>query len=460
MQDPNEKPEAENEDYAFLQETIKKESVRKKTAKKIGKTALGGALFGACACLAFCALKTPLESRFHQNTNTVTIPEDGTGQSEEQETQSDAQQGTVDAGDQAGTADSSGRTDQTGQTGQAEQSEAQERELTQEDYADVVEKLNQASSEVRKSIVTITQADTTAGGPVEKEAGGSASGILIADNGQELLVLTENSVTDGADSWLIRMADGSSQQAALKARDKNTGLAVLSISRSQITSESWEAIETAMLGNSNTVSIREPVLAWSRESGNAQRQSFGTIQDESHQVTITDMELDVLPTDMTFTQTENGALFNLRGEVVGLVMPNMKEAGDTAASDDAAGKNDAVVYGISDLKSTIQLLSNGKSVPYIGIRGKMVDETTEQAEGVPEGFYVTEVAADSPAMAAGIQSGDILTKLGASEITSFDGYHNTLLNTKTGDELKITGQRRGNDGYKEIEFVAKVGSRD
>ena len=57
-------------------------------------------------------------------------------------------------------------------------------------------------------------------------------------------------------------------------------------------------------------------------------------------------------------------------------------------------------YGISGLKSEIELLSNGQAVPYIGIRG--LDVTAEiEAQGIPGGVYVRTVETDSPAMAAG-----------------------------------------------------------
>ena len=72
----NDKSEEEGEDYAFLQETIKQTTGFRDKTKKIIKLALGGVLFGACACLGFCALKPTLEVRLNKETSTVTIPQD------------------------------------------------------------------------------------------------------------------------------------------------------------------------------------------------------------------------------------------------------------------------------------------------------------------------------------------------------------------------------------------------
>ena len=88
-------------------------------------------------------------------------------------------------------------------------------------------------------------------------------------------------------------------------------------------------------------------------------------------------------------------LFNMDGEVVGMISSSVWN--DT-------GKNVVNAYGISDLKPIIELLINGKSVPYIGIYGTTVTEQLAEEHKMPSGIYVADVDPDSPAMAAGIQS--------------------------------------------------------
>ena len=73
------------------------------------------------------------------------------------------------------------------------------------------------------------------------------------------------------------------------------------------------------------------------------------------------------------------------------------------------------VYKRQDIKDIIEKLSNDETIPYIGIQG--IDVTEEIAnQGIPEGVYVKEVDAESPAMAAGIQAGDIITSIGGEEV--------------------------------------------
>ena len=115
---------------------------------------------------------------------------------------------------------------------------------------------------------------------------------------------------------------------------------------------------------------------------------------------------------------------------------------------------------ISDLKATIELLSNNKSVPYIGIYGTDVTDTIEQDQGIPKGVYVKNVEAESPAMAAGIQSGDVITSVGKNKITTLNAYQNSVIQYKTGEVVILHGKRKGNNGYVEIDFKVTVGSRE
>jgi len=117
-------------------------------------------------------------------------------------------------------------------------------------------------------------------------------------------------------------------------------------------------------------------------------------------------------------------------------------------------------YGISGLKSEIELLSNGQGVPYIGIRGLDVTAAEIEAQGIPEGVYVRTVETDSPAMAAGIQSGDIITEAAGKKITSLSAYQSVLRDQKSGSKIRLKGQRQGSGGYVDISFDVTVGSKE
>ena len=115
-------------------------------------------------------------------------------------------------------------------------------------------------------------------------------------------------------------------------------------------------------------------------------------------------------------------------------------------------------YGISDLKSMIECLSNGETVPYLGITGVSVTEEIASEQGMPQGVYVQKVDADSPAMAAGIQSGDVITEVDKAKVTTLSAYHAALMKRKTGDSIRVKGMRKGTDGYVDVQYNVTVGS--
>ena len=63
---------------------------------------------------------------------------------------------------------------------------------------------------------------------------------------------------------------------------------------------------------------------------------------------------------------------------------------------------------------------------------------------------------DSPAMAAGLQSGDVITEMGGDTIYTVDGYENKLLSLVPGETVEVVIQRQGTEGYTEITCTVEV----
>jgi len=159
----------------------------------------------------------------------------------------------------------------------------------------------------------------------------------------------------------------------------------------------------------------------------------------------------VIATDMSSASEGTGILFNLDGEVIGMISSDIwKDRGVRTAN----------AYAISDLKLVIQLLANGASVPYIGVSGTAVTSGIQEEEGMPSGIYVIDVAADSPAMAAGIQSGDVICSVNGEKIVSMSAYRKLMLTLKVGDQIKVEGKRRGSEGYVDIKFDITIESKE
>ena len=105
-------------------------------------------------------------------------------------------------------------------------------------------------------------------------------------------------------------------------------------------------------------------------------------------------------------------------------------------------------------------MANGESVPYIGIYGTTVTSELKEKQGMPAGIYVVDVDPDSPAMEAGIQSGDIICQVGDESVSSIVTYQSAVLATKSGRQVVVKGMRLGADGYVDVKFTVTVGSKE
>ena len=81
----------------------------------------------------------------------------------------------------------------------------------------------------------------------------------------------------------------------------------------------------------------------------------------------------------------------------------------------------------------------------------------EKEYDIPKGVYIKSVGIDSPAMAAGLQSGDVIVKIAGENVETAQAYKNVLSGQTPGDVVKITIKRQGAAGYVEIECSATVG---
>ena len=112
---------------------------------------------------------------------------------------------------------------------------------------------------------------------------------------------------------------------------------------------------------------------------------------------------------------------------------------------------------ISELKGVIELLSNDKPVPYLGMRISTVTEEISKDYDMPMGVYVRDVEIDSPAMEAGFQSGDVITAINGEEIMTSEDYEKLILTLNEEDTVHIDCQRQSVEGYISLEIDVVVG---
>ncbi|MCI5713295.1 MAG: S1C family serine protease, partial [Lachnospiraceae bacterium] len=317
------------------------------------------------------------------------------------------------------------------------------------DYQQLQNKIYAIGQEANRSIVTVTGLKSgTDWLHASYESTAEASGIIIANNGQDLLILTEKKIIADAQDIHVTFVDGALAKASMRQYDGNTGIAVLSVALSELSDSTLAAVKTAVLGNSYLVKAGNVVLAIGSPLGTNFSITAGDVTATTNSISTLDATYHVLNTDIVGNSSGSGVLINLNGEVVGFIMQSF-------GRDES--QNTLTAVSVSELKGVIERISNNQQIPYLGATLNTVTQEMEEAFDLPKGVYVKSVEMDSPAMSAGLQSGDIIVAMQGTEITEVSDYTEKLMSLMPGDSINITIKRQGTDGYTRITCTAIAG---
>lgn len=322
--------------------------------------------------------------------------------------------------------------------------------LDKENYREIYIALSDYVSQMSKYMVTVTSVTSNIDWfSTVQESRNQASGIIVANNGKELLVLADASAVRLAGKLLVTFSNEVQAEAELKQQDKYTNLAILAVSLEELPEEMLsEGIPLAVLGRSNARNlVGTPVIAMGSPLGVSNSIGYGIIAASGTQIYAPDRNYKLMLTDIAGSQSAGGVLFNLQGEVLGIITTGK------AGSD---MRNLISAYGITELKKVIEKMSNGIPIPYLGISGLDVTKEANEKEGVPYGAFVKEVSMDSPAMLSGIQRGDVIIEMGEIKITSFADYTSVLMQQEPGKTVELTVLRQSQNEYKEMKFSIEV----
>ena len=446
MQEPR-----QNNDSDFMIEKIKDRPInRKKLLRRTIVTAAMAVIFGLIACFTFLVLEPVISNWLYpeEEPQLVVFPEDQEEMSPEEmladNMQQEKQQILQQLQQQQAT--------QAPDTENVVISQEQFQELISSisfdlsDYRQMYSSLYEYASELNKCMVTVTGTSSNIDwfNNVQKSEN-QASGLIIANNEKELLILVEYAPIEKAEILSLSFYDGTQRSAVLKGLDRDTNLAVLAVELSGLDKEFVEeGLTIASLGSSNVNNIvGVPIVALGRPMGTIGSIGYGMITSAGTVLSDVDANYKLMHTDILGSRNAGGVLFNLQGQVVGIITSNYN-------SEDM--ENVISAYGISELKKRIEKMANGEAIAYLGISGVDVTMDAYIELDVPYGAYVTEIEMDSPAMMAGIQKGDVIVTLDGKEITKYSEYTAQLMQKKVGDTVKVTIMRQVQDEYKQMEF--------
>lgn len=415
--------ERKKTDFSFMQETIKQKRIyQSRMVQRIAWSVISGALFALTALGVWMIIGPRLDNQAEQQEMQPIMIPDEEEETIEETTEPEAEESPVII------------------------TETISMEL--EDYKKMYQQLMQIGNQAEKSLVNVSALTMDTDWFDETYTSQkSAAGVLIGDNGVEILILTSYSRIGKAEKLQVSFFDHTSAQAVMKKYDKNTGLAVVSVNLSDVSDSTREIIVYADLGSSKTLRSGEPVIAVGSPVGNYGSILFGNLTSVSQTAGIYDGAYNVLTTDMVRANSGSGVLVNWSGKIIGVLQDQYEVNGQ---------KGTIQAYGISDIKNIIEHLSNNQDIVYMGIVGADVTTAISEAEQIPIGVYVSSVELDSPAIEAGIQPGDIIVSMSGQPITNLKDVMGILLKCSNGQNIQVTCQRPDKSGYQELELSVEL----
>jgi len=277
--------------------------------------------------------------------------------------------------------------------------------------------------------------------PEERRQTSLGSGVIISDRG---FILTNNHVIKGADEIRVVLSNGDTFAAEIAGTDPDTDLAVIKTRQTNL--------PAITVGDSQYLRVGDIVLAIGNPFGVGQTVTMGIVSATGrNQLGINTFE-NFIQTDAAINPgNSGGALINAYGELVGINTAIFSKTGGSDGIGFAIPI--ALAKGVMD-----QILKQGRVVRgWLGIAGRDITPEFAQAYGIAEirGVMVSGVLEGGPADQAGIEPGDIITRINNRVPGSTFEILSIISALSPGTRVEIMGVR----GDKILKLEAVVSER-
>ena len=319
------------------------------------------------------------------------------------------------------------------------------------DNNDAFSKMPQTIESIGRSIVHITPKESDLLGQIlsdkdkdkeDTENVRPSSGLIIGETATRFVIMSEGlSIDEGQNVDVI--INGEVVSGKFLAKSPKFDIALISIKKKDITEDTKKNIVPIKLGNSNKSTLGSFVISYGESGDESGIFNYGIISKKSNQ-SMVDANVTVINTNIATSSNDDGLLFDSNGNLLGI------------GTDMGPDSDTFKVVGIYDIKRHIEKLSADIDVVLFGIYGEDITENIASRYDIPNGVYLTDVAFDSPAYKAGLQSGDIITAIDGSEIKSMDDIENILSDYKAGKTMSVDIKRKNKDGYFDMSFDVNI----
>lgn len=277
----------------------------------------------------------------------------------------------------------------------------------------------EAVKQVADSVVEISTGSVKTSFGMQYIVSGAGSGVIVGKSGNDYLIVTNNHVIDGADQITVRTRSGSEFPATVTATDDSADIAVITIATES-------ELKLAVWGDSDDLQIGETVIAIGNPLGNlGGTVTQGILSATGRTIVLENFSMTLLQTDAAINPgNSGGGLFNLRGQLIGVVNAKTSEE------------------GIEGLCFAIPSNTARKVFGDLAEHGYLVGRATlglQLAEGVFSGSQSTVVYVSSLGEKAdgNFRQYDRLYSVNGKAVTSLLDYNNAMAEIKPGDVVQI-----------------------
>lgn len=327
-----------------------------------------------------------------------------------------------------------------------------------------------------KSLVTLTCTGETEmqsyfGGSQMYEYSSAGSGVIIYEDDTNIYMVTNAHVIEDATTITVGFVDESEATASVIGSDTSNDIAVVAVAKSDVSSDTLSAISIATIGDSDSLELGDQVVAIGNALGYGQSVTSGYVSAFDRSLTLSDSEgntfesTGLIQTDASINSgNSGGGLFNMSGELIAI-----NEAKSSTTSSGVTVDNMGYAIPMSKAWTIIESMINGTyssdssssdsaSGAYLGVTVAEISEQASMMYNLPSGVYVSSVEDGSPAQTAGLQTGDIITAVGDTTISSYDDLSSALSSLNSGDTVTMTIYRTSNGAYQAYTVDVTLGS--
>jgi serine protease Do len=267
------------------------------------------------------------------------------------------------------------------------------------------------------------------------------TGFIIDANGW---IVTNFHVAGKADSITVTLADGRKLPAKMVGGDEKTDLALIKV-------ESDKPLPYVTFADASKVRVGQPVMAVGNPFGLGGTVTTGIVSARGRDIHSGPFD-DYIQTDAAINRGNSGGpLFDMDGHVIGINTAIFSPSGGSV------GLGFAIPSSLAE-PVVAQLKTNGRVER--GLLGVQIQPVTEElaqsmALGSEKGALVAQVQPDSPALAAGIKSGDVIKSVDGKNIETIRDLTRMISAVKPGTSVKLDLWRDGKD----MSVTAKVGDQ-